>query len=66
MGRRCCDVVNHYRLVANIYFTLRIPILLRDHPVSGGIASSGWESSMNLSKVVTDPGEPTIMGMAQG
>jgi hypothetical protein len=32
-------------------------------PVSGGIASSGWESSMNLNKVVPDRGEPTIIGI---
>src|SRR6267142_2102485 len=32
-------------------------------PVSGGMASSGWESSMNLNKVVPDRGEPTIIGI---
>jgi hypothetical protein len=34
------------------------------NPVSGGIASLGWESSMNLNKVVPERGDPTTIGMA--
>src|SRR5438876_8255636 len=34
------------------------------NPVSGGMARSGWESSMSRRSVVPDRGEPMMIGMA--
>src|SRR5437773_1489668 len=35
-------------------------------PVSGGMARSGWESSMKRKRVVPERGEPTIIGIGAG
>src|SRR2546426_7181199 len=39
------------------------PAPIPKKPVSGGMASSGCESSMNLNNVVPERGQPTIIGI---